>query len=380
MDKRTFIKAITATTAMTCFPQFFYGFPKTAKPKKVLILGGRNFVGPSIVNVFKQAGWEVTLLNRGITNPHLFKELPIIICNREKENKEGIKEVDAKIRAHYWDAVVDTWQKSPKAVSDFISEYKDQFAHYHYISSIAVYANWSQKFIDETSPLKSIPAFPKSISEEYGYSIRKTLAESAITEQLSKYTIYRSHGMRDFRTPDHENPNEEPYWPIRFARGGEIMVPEVKDHHYQMTDVQSLCRFIVRCTKNSLYGAFNVAYDPIKFKDYVHSLIQVTGEPKKLHWISGSFLKAQGIRPYRDLPAWRDRPAGAYYFNISKANKAGLINRSLEEVAQDQLNGYRSRYPLDDLKFGGVYKGHKAGNISMETEKKLIKKWLLSTN
>ena len=42
---------------------------------------------------------------------------------------------------------------------------------------MSVYDKWDNKFIEETEPLNPLPQFPRSISEEYRYAIRKTLAE-----------------------------------------------------------------------------------------------------------------------------------------------------------------------------------------------------------
>ena len=42
---------------------------------KVLMLGGTDFLGPTIVETFLDRGHDVTLFNRGLTNPHLFQYL-----------------------------------------------------------------------------------------------------------------------------------------------------------------------------------------------------------------------------------------------------------------------------------------------------------------
>ena len=257
--------------------------------KKALILGGRGFLGPSIVEAFLTAGYEVTLLNRNKTNTHLFKNLPLIICDRERENKEGLQAIDKKYKETYWDVVVDTWQKSSKAVSDFLEDFKGNIGHYHYISSVVVYDNWDKKHIKEDEPLNPLPARPRSIAEskdkKYRYALRKTFAEEIIREQMNNYTIYRSQGMRDFRSANPGNIVDEPFWPIRFYRGGEILVPQVKDHHMQAVDVKSLVDFIVHCSEQKTFGAFNVACQPTLFKDYVSSLIHATQRPKKLYLV-----------------------------------------------------------------------------------------------
>lgn len=378
MKKREFFKTVVAGAAL------LYANPLSAldlnfesnSEKNVLMLGGRGFLGPSIVNRFLKAGFQVTLLNRGVTNPELFKELPVIICNRELEDKRGIKAVSSQIRNKHWDVVVDTWQKSPKAVQDFVEEFKDNIGHYHYISTISVYDKWDKKYTEETEPLNSLPAFPTSIEKEFRYAIRKTFSEEAIRATTDKFTFYRSSGMKDFRVTRPEDPDAQPYWPVRFYRGGEILLPKVPNHQMQYTDVQSLVNFILHCSETETYGAFNVASNTMPFKDYVSGLIHATQTPKKLHWINGEFLKKEGLLPYKVVPFWRERPVGAYNFNIQKALNAGLVNRPIVDTVSDQIAGYLQRYPNDSVRFGKPFEDRMIKYFSMEKEKAVINKWI----
>ncbi len=376
MHKRDFIKTAGAASLFTAVhPWGSFGM-QIGNSKKVLILGGRGFLGPSIVEEFLASGHQVTLLNRGKTNTHLFTDLPIIICDREKENKQGFNAINKKYKNSYWDIVVDTWQKSPKAVSDFLEVFKGQFGHYHYISTVSVYDKWDKKFIVESEPLNPLPKFPKTIGEAFRYAIRKTLAEEAIRERTSNYTIYRSHGMKDFRVTRPDDPNAEPFWPVRFLRGGELLVPRIPDHHMQVTDIKSLTRFIVHCANSASYGAFNVAYDPTPFKDFISSLIHATARTKTMHWIDGDFLIENGLLPYKIVPLWKPTPAGSYYFNVQKAIGAGLVNRPMVDMITDQLNGYKSRHPHDDVRFGEMVEGKQLKYYSMAKEREVIKKWV----
>ncbi len=378
MNKRTFIKSAGAATALAFvnpLRALTFEAPKE-NGKQVLILGGRGFIGPTIVNAFLASGYQVTLLNRGKTNTHLFKNLDVIICDREKENKQGLKAIEKKYKDMYWDIVVDTWQKSPKAVSDFLDEFKGRFGHYHYISTISVYDKWDKKFIEETEPLNPLPEFPETIREDYRYAIRKTLSEEAIRERISNYTIYRSHGMKDYRVTRPGDPNAEPFWPVRFYRGGEILLPDVPHHHIQITDVKSMTDFIVHCSKTKTFGSFNVAHHPMPFKDYISGLIHATQMPKKLHWVDGNFLIENGLLPYSIVPLWRTKPAGSYYFNVQKAVNAGLINRPVVEMVTDQINGYLKRNPKDDVRFGEIVNGEQMKYYSVGKEKEVIQKWL----
>ena len=81
-DRRQFVKnSATAILGLSTLP-----FIRCAKPEsipQVLILGGTNFLGPAVVEAAQEKGYAVTLFNRGITNPDLFSELPLIVGDRE---------------------------------------------------------------------------------------------------------------------------------------------------------------------------------------------------------------------------------------------------------------------------------------------------------
>ena len=382
MNKRQFIKtAVAGSAILWANPMEALSFSKPLNGKngkKALILGGRGFMGPTIVKSFVEKGYEVTLLNRNQTNTHLFKDLPLIVCDREKENKAGLRAIDKAYKNTYWDVVVDTWQKSSKAVLDFLDEFKENIGHYHYISSVVVYDNWDKKYIKEDEPLNPLPARPESIAEskfkKHRYALRKTFAEEMVREQMENYTIYRSQGMRDFRSANPGNITDEPFWPIRFYRGGEILVPQVKDHHMQVVDVKSLVDFIVHCSEQKIYGEFNVACPPTPFKDYVSSLIHATAMPEKLHWIDGEFLIENGLIPYKIVPFWREDRIAKYYFNVQKAIEAGFVHRPLVDMIKDQLEGYLHRYPNNDISFGKQTDGT-VKCYSLEKEKEIIHKW-----
>lgn len=383
MKKRKFLKGIGAASAMLLMePHEALGHTLISSfttKKTALVLGGRGFLGPSIVHSLLDNGYEVTLLNRNKTNTHLFKDLPLILCDREKEDKVGLKSIENKYKNTQWDIVVDTWQKSPKAVADFLEVFKGNIGHFHYISTISVYDSWNKKYIKENEPLNPLPSFPKTIAEgnTFRYAIRKTFAEEAVREQIDSYTIYRSSGMKDSRSVDPKNVNEESFWPIRFYRGGEIMLPKVEDHHIQVTDVQSLVNFMLHCAQQKVYGAFNVACRPTLFKNYVDALMTATTSQKTLHWVDGDFLVQNAFLPYKVVPLWKPKPIGSYYFDVQKAYDSGFVHRPLAEMIKDELKGFKKRHPVDDIRFG-IQPNGKRVKYSLQEEAELLKKWKAS--
>lgn len=364
MKKRTFLKSLASIGALLAISPV--SCISTSKKKKVLVLGGRGFLGPVIVNKFIKAGYDVTLLNRGKTNPHLFPGLPVIICDREKEDLSDLKKVASQIQAHQWDVVVDTWSKNPLVVKDFLEMFSKNVNHYHYTSSIIAYGGRWDKVITEETELRPLPEQEIKYDTELPYIYRKCHAERHIMNSGVNYTLHRSHGMRGFRIPD---PIDEPYWPVKFYRGDKLFVPLDENHDTQTTDIESYCDFIVHTSNNKIYGAFNVADPTITFEHYIKTLIAVFGNPKELHHIPTDFLAKHGILPYKNLPRWRPKPYAFYHIDVTKAINNGLKIRPLEELVKDQVNGYKHRHPNDDFVFGHY------GTISQQKTEEIIALW-----
>jgi 2'-hydroxyisoflavone reductase len=66
---------------------------------KLLVLGGTKFLGRAVVEAALARGHEVTLFNRGQTNPELFPE-----AERLRGDRDGDL---AAIEGREWDAVID---------------------------------------------------------------------------------------------------------------------------------------------------------------------------------------------------------------------------------------------------------------------------------
>ncbi len=364
MDRRTFNKSLLALTASGAVLASS-GISAKSAPK-VLMLGGRDFFGPNIVSAMLDKGYQVTLFNRGFTNPDMFPQLNWIRGDREINDGSGLANLKKHLKKHTYDLVVDTWQKSPKAVADMTALLKDKIGHYQYVSSISVYQDRQTIGIDENYPLEDVSKVDME-ALRHSYAQRKTLSELAMFDTLGdKATTFRSHGMRSDRTPSRIY---EPYWPVRFYRGGEILLPKDENHVMQVCDVTSMTRFMLHSFEQGHSGAFNVAYPTQSFVDYLKQVEKVTSPARKKVWVSKQFLAQHGIEPYRDLPFWRPQLKGFYHINVEKALKAGLDNRPYPQMIKDQLAGYLRRNPKDDYLFGG------RGTISPQKEQSVLKAW-----
>ncbi|WP_423924327.1 NAD-dependent epimerase/dehydratase family protein [Candidatus Palauibacter sp.] len=83
---------------------------RAARPGRLLILGGTGFIGPHMVRHALERGHEITLFNRGRTNPGLFPGVETLIGDRDGA-------LDA-LRGKEWDYVIDNSGYVPRLVRD----------------------------------------------------------------------------------------------------------------------------------------------------------------------------------------------------------------------------------------------------------------------
>lgn len=114
---------------------------------KLLIIGGTKFLGRYMVETALARGYEITLFNRGLTNPDLFPGVEHLRGDRNKD-------LDV-LRNRRWDAAIDTCGFTPNAVRQTVEILAGSINHYTFISSQSVYAGYTEPNQDENAPLET---------------------------------------------------------------------------------------------------------------------------------------------------------------------------------------------------------------------------------
>ena len=182
---------------------------------RVLVLGGTKFLGRAAVEEALARGHEVTLFNRGETNPELFPEA-------EKLRGDRTADLDA-LRGREWDAVLDPSGYIPAVVRASAEALAGQAGHYVFISSVSVYAGFARPN-DEDAPLAELGDLPDDrLTEDFSnYGALKVLCERAVAESTpGRHTLVRPGLI----VGPHDPTGRFTYWPHRIARGGEVLVP-----------------------------------------------------------------------------------------------------------------------------------------------------------
>jgi nucleoside-diphosphate-sugar epimerase len=139
----------------------------------------------------------------------------------------------------------------------------------------------------------------------------------------------------------HDPTDRFTYWPVRVARGGEVLAPGMGDDPTQIIDARDLGEFVVRLLERRTFGVFNVVGPDRKLtmKELLETCKAVSKSDATFTWVDAKFLFEQKVAPWTDLPAWLPslEPGEGYWtLNVSKAVGAGL-----RLIALGQLDGQR---------------------------------------
>ena len=303
---------------------------------KILIIGGTRFLGRHLVESALARGHEVTLFNRGKSNPDLFKQVQTIRGDREK---------DLDQLSGQWDAVIDTCGYFPRIVRMSAEALKDKVRSYVFISSISVYDGFGKIGINESDPVGTIA--DETIEEITGesYGPLKALCEKAVQDVFGDRSLIIRPGLI---VGPNDPTDRFTYWPVRVARGGDVLVPEKPAAPIQIIDVRDLSDFVIELLQQNVFGVFNATgpEHELTLGTMLEACKRVSGSDANFKWASVEFLNQNQIAPWSDMPAWvPDTPedAGLSRVDISKAIRAGLKFMPLEKTIRDTLEWEKSR-------------------------------------
>ncbi|MFQ5680044.1 MAG: NAD-dependent epimerase/dehydratase family protein [Gemmatimonadota bacterium] len=305
-------------------------------PLRILILGGTSFLGPPQVEYVLERGHEVTLFNRGRTNPELFPEVEKLRGDRNGD-LESLKD-------RSWDVVLDNSASNHRWVRLSAGLLKGAVGQYIYVSSLSAYSDMSRRGIDEEGPTFTYETAGVSPdAERLPYGLEKALSEREAEAALpDRATIVRPGLIVGPRDPT----DRFTYWPVRVHRGGEVLAPGAPEDPTQIIDVRDLAGWMVRLAEQGTTGTFNATGRTLTMGELLHGIRAVTVEPTTFTWVEAEFLARMGVRPWSDMPVWvppRGETAGFAYFDIRRALEAGLTFRPLAETVRDTLRWHFTR-------------------------------------
>jgi 2'-hydroxyisoflavone reductase len=331
------------------------------RPGKLLVLGGTRFLGPPIVRAAQAAGCEVTLFNRGRSNPGLFKDLEQLEGDRDTGNLEALK-------GRRFDAVVDTSGYAPRHVQQACELLRENVQHYVFVSTVSVYPDQSAAVVDEqtatsqpTAEAIAAAATIREASAQYG-PMKAECERTAERIMPGRVTIVRPGLI----VGPEDTSDRFTYWPVRIARGGEVLAPGDRDAEVQFVDVRDLGAWCFALAAARTAGTFNAVgfRGRLSMGDLLGGCKVTLNTEAALTWVDDAFLKANKVRAYTEMPLWLPQGQRGHFDN-KKAVAAGLAFRPVAETIRDTVEWHRTR-PAD-------YK-LRAG-LAAEREAELLRAW-----
>jgi 2'-hydroxyisoflavone reductase len=314
------------------------------KPMRLLILGGTGFIGPHQVRYALSRGHHVTIFNRGRQKEAWPSPVEELLGDRNGDLKA--------LQGRDWDVCIDNPTSLPVWVRDAARVLKGHVGQYVFISTISVYAA-NDTPADETAPLVAYrgddPMAETITSLEANprlYGPLKALSEKEARTQYGEAaaTIIRPGLI----VGPGDATDRFSYWPVRLARGAEILAPGDGSDPVQFIDVRDLAEWTIGVAEQRTTGVFNASGParPITMREMLAGIAEGVHVDPRIVWAPTPFLKANKVSAWRDMPVWipgQDETFGFHRRDIRHALAAGLTHRPLPRTAADTLAWFRSQ-------------------------------------
>jgi len=313
---------------------------KADKPLKILVMGGTAFLGPHLIHHALERGHEVTMFNRGRTQPSIFVDQ-----FEHVEALQGDRSDPAALEAlgtdRTWDAVFDTSAYYPRAVDMVATLLKDRIRHYTMVSTISVYGQRNDIDMDETAPVDTIEDETLEEVTNESYGALKALCEQKAEEVLPG----RVANVRPGLIVGKGDPTDRyTYWVDRIHRAGRVLSPGSGDDFTQYIDVRDLAQWIVHLAEEDTAGVFNavIPSGSLTMKAMFEGIQAAAGTEPEYVWADPEFLQSQGVFPWQHMTAWVPSSAPGYEgfgrTSTKRAEAAGLTVHSAKDTAAATLD------------------------------------------
>ena len=187
----------------------------------------------------------------------------------------------------------------------------------------------------------------ESIEEITGdsYGPLKALCEQAAEAALPGRVLIIRPGLI---VGPHDPTDRFTYWPVRLARGGDVLAPGKPEAPVQVIDVRDLAAWTLDMAAKRATGIYN-ADSPgggMTMQEVLETCREAAGSQTVFHWVPDQFLLEKEVGPWVELPLWipeRPEDAGFMLVDCSRAYAAGLTLRPLLDTARDTLAWHRTR-------------------------------------
>jgi 2'-hydroxyisoflavone reductase len=302
---------------------------------RILVLGGTLFVGRHLVEAALERGHEVTLFNRGQTDPGLYPELETRHGDRAAGDLESLRDGT-------WDAAFDASARVPRWVREAATLLANRVGHYGFVSSCSVYSDTTLPGTNESSPVHALEdETTEEITSAEVYGGLKVLCERELDRALPGRSLSARAGLI---VGPYDRSGRFTYWVHRIARGGDVLAPEPRDQPVQLIHGRDLADWLLDMAEKGETGVYNATgpESPLTMERLLEAIVAETGSGARLVWVDEDYLVENGVEAWSDLPLWLapgGNPDVANFLavDVTRAVTAGLRFRPLARTVRDTL-------------------------------------------
>jgi 2'-hydroxyisoflavone reductase len=327
---------------------------------KVLFIGGTEFVGRHMVAAALEKGYDVTLFNRGKTNPEIFPEAEKLRGDRDGGLEPLINRT--------WDVVVDVNGYVPRLVSAAAELLQGSVGQYIFVSTGSVYDMPKMgAYADESA---SLEVLEDETTEEWmspAYGGLKVLCENVVMELYPENHLILRLGVV---AGPYDPTDRVTYWITRVAKGGEVIAPGAPDLPIQFIDARDLADFTILGIENKLTGIYNTIGNSVTWNHFLNACRDASRSEASYTWVDdGQFFMDNldmGAKMFGVVPmAVPSEMAHLWTMKSDKALADGMVFRSALNTARDVLAWDKTR-SADEERVAGM---------TLDQEKELLEKW-----
>lgn len=275
--------------------------------KKILILGGTQFIGRNLVNrLIELDEYEITLFNRQRTGTDLFPNIHKIKGDRTTDDIQQIANTN-------WDFVIDVSCYHPNDLENTLACLNDNLERYVFISTCSVYDN--ETFVgemrDENAPILNCSKEQIANKEMYKfYGNKKAECERILAKSNVNSIILRPalvYGRFDHTDRFY-------YWLYQVKTNQQLLLPDNGSRLFSITYVDDL----VNATMASLIlksdkHTFNIVSTPqLTIRKIVETTQDLLQKSNDIINASPQLLHDNKISQWTTMPLWIDNDYYTY--------------------------------------------------------------------
>ncbi|MGE5672364.1 MAG: NAD-dependent epimerase/dehydratase family protein [Mycobacterium leprae] len=258
---------------------------------RVLVAGGSRFIGRHLVELLLSEGHEVTLFNRGRTNPGLFPGVHEVHGDRQ--------EPPAVLGSESWDWVFDLSCYTPQAADKLIRTVAPRTGRYIFCSTCSVY-EWDGSVAPLSEESPRYPTTPENLNDEadpgIAYGARKAAAEDVLF-RLSVESGMEATIVRPCLVYGPWDTSDRLHWWLHRVQAGKVVVPRERKGMVHAVYVKDLARIFMAAAKaphasgRVYHGA---AIHHATLYDWIATAARVVGREPLVAEVPDQELKAAG--------------------------------------------------------------------------------------